>query len=142
MFLFLSMLLSWFTCRMILFAKKAETIKKKLEFLCIQLLPFSIVFFPSSLFAWKKKRPKQKSLFEFCTLLYFYPSPFFPSANSFIPKSPKNSSVSLGCFSQSTDTGTGLALCWCLEQAEARKAGGSSLSVWDRDSVHGTELPQ
>lgn len=73
MFLFLSMLLSWFTCRMILFAKKAETIKKKLEFLCIQLLPFSIVFFPSSLFTWKKAETEKSILILYSSVLLPFP---------------------------------------------------------------------
>lgn len=85
MFLFLSMLLSWFTCRMFLFAKKMETIKKKLGFLCIQLLPFSIVFFPSSLFTWKKAETEKSILILYSSvLLPFPPSSFLP-----IPSFPK-----------------------------------------------------
>lgn len=103
------MLLFWFSCRMFSTSqRKLKQFKKKMEFLSIQLLPFSVVFFFLSLFSLGKKKrkgQKRKRKVHFNFVLLFCDSllpPFLFSVNSFTPKSPKNASVSLGCFSECT----------------------------------------
>lgn len=141
-FFVLSMLLFWFSCRMFSSLQRTlKNFKKKMGFLSIQLLPFSVVFF-LSLFTWKKKRKGQKRKRKVHLIFYFSPSPLPPFHQFLHSQKYKEYSGFFGVFFTEHTHGKRVSLL-------VLRGGGGEEGSWERTarvgqgfSVHGTGQPQ
>lgn len=121
---------------MFLFTKKTETIQKETGIFVHPAAAFlCCLFFFLSFYLEKERAETEKSVLILYSsvLLPFPPSSFLPIPS--LPKAQRIPQFLWGVFHRAQRHETGLSLCWCLEEAEARKAGGSTLSVWDKGSV-------